>query len=68
METNNAYELEEQYPFATQLAISNFGSTAETVSQLIEELATDDVPVEDVEEQIAAEILNMAQIVDDVLV
>lgn len=55
------YELQREYPLATQRAIQNFGSQARTVSQLIEELLTDDVDENELEQSIYDEIINQLQ-------
>lgn len=57
----NAFDLEIMYPTQARQAISNFGSDATTVSSLIEELATNDCSVEELENQIADEIWNFVE-------
>lgn len=52
----NPYDLEEMYPSQTLVAIQNFGSEAVTVAELVEELATDDCSIDELEEQIGEEI------------
>ena len=56
MET--VYDLEYKYPFETGQAIQNFGSDALNVSQLIEELASEEIDPDELEDQVRKEILN----------
>ena len=60
MET--VYDLEYKYPFETGQAIQNFGSDATSVSQLIEELANEEVDTDELEEQVRDEILNFVAV------
>lgn len=54
----NLYDLEYKYPFETGQAIQNFGSDALCVSQLVEELASNEVSIDVLEDQIRDEIMN----------